>query len=147
MGRFAESRLRDMLAENLDTLEPGLRLHDIEHRLENAVGAGGRMDILARDRHGLYVVVEVKRSDSTAREALDEIAKYTELLRREQGIPPEKIRAIIASTTWHELLIPASNFASDWSLACGVTGFSSIRRHDSSTRSGCLSSPRSARSG
>jgi hypothetical protein len=115
MGRFAESRLRDMLAENLDTLEPGLRLHDIEHRLENAVGAGGRMDILARDRHGLYVVVEVKRSDSTAREALDEIAKYTELLRREQGIPPEKIRAIIASTTWHELLIPASNFARDWS--------------------------------
>lgn len=115
MGRFAESRLRDMLAENLDTLEPGLRLHDMEHRLESAVGAGGRMDILARDRHGLYVVVEVKRSDSTAREALDEIAKYTELLSREHGISPEKIRAIIASTTWHELLIPASNFARDWS--------------------------------
>jgi hypothetical protein len=104
-----------MLAENLDLLEPGLRLHAMEHKLENAVGAGGRIDILARDRHGLYVVVEVKRSDSGAREALDEIAKYTELLRREQGIPPEKIRAIIASTTWHELLIPASNFARDWS--------------------------------
>jgi endonuclease NucS-like protein len=115
MGRFTESRLRDMLAENLDLLEPGLRLHDKEHRLGNTVGAGGRMDILARDKHRRYVVVEVKRSDSTAREALDEIAKYTELLRREQGIPPEEIRAIIASTTWHELLIPASNFARDWS--------------------------------
>jgi hypothetical protein len=104
-----------MLAENLDLLEPGLRLHDVEHRLENTVGAGGRMDILARDKHRRYVVVEVKRSDSTAREALDEVAKYTELLRREQGIPAEEIRAIIASTTWHELLIPASNFARDWS--------------------------------
>jgi Endonuclease NucS len=115
MGRFTESRLRDMLAENLDLLEPGLRLDDMEHRLENAVGAGGRMDILARDRHRRYVIVEVKRSDSTAREALDEIAKYTELLRREEGIPPHEIRAIIASTTWHELLVPVSNFARDWS--------------------------------
>jgi hypothetical protein len=115
MGRFTESRLRDMLAENLDLLEPGLRLDHMEHRLENSAGASGRMDILARDRHRRYVIVEVKRSDSTAREALDEIAKYAELLRREQGIPPQEIRVIIASTTWHELLIPVSNFARDWS--------------------------------
>lgn len=43
------------------------------------------------------------------------MAKYTELLSREQGIPAAEIRAIIASTTWHELLIPASNFERDWS--------------------------------
>ncbi len=110
-----ESRLRDLLAENLSVIEPGLRLVGKEFRLPNAHGTRGSIDLLARDPHGLYVVIEIKRSEGPARQAIHEVAKYTELLRREMHLAPDRIRAIIVSVEWDELLAPVSNFARDWS--------------------------------
>lgn len=105
----AEDRLRDDLANNLDLLEPGLLLVGIEYRLPNEAGTSGRIDILARDRFGLFVVIEIKRSNSVARAALHELHKYAELLRTERGLAPGSIRCVILSTEWAELIRPFSS--------------------------------------
>ncbi|GAA3239964.1 endonuclease NucS domain-containing protein [Actinocorallia longicatena] len=111
-----EAQIRAHLAQRLETLEPGLRLVAEEYVLPNAVGTGGRIDILARDQHQMWVVIELKRADKTAREAANEITKYAELLRRNRGLPADRVRTIVVAleSQWRELLAPLSNIARDW---------------------------------
>jgi RecB family endonuclease NucS len=103
-----EAAIRDELAKRLELIEPGLTLVKTNFPLPNAHGTRGFLDILARDTTGMLVVIEIKRSDSTAREAIHEVLKYVELLRRERGMANDRLRAIIVSTTWRELLVPFS---------------------------------------
>lgn len=58
-----ESDLRDFLAEHLNVIEPGLGLYQDEKGsgVEYAV-EGGRIDILAKERGGRLVVIELKVS-------------------------------------------------------------------------------------
>ncbi len=58
-----EAHLRDFLAKNLERIEPGLRLHNNADRqgVEFPVDSG-RIDLLAVDQHGKYVVIELKLS-------------------------------------------------------------------------------------
>lgn len=59
----AESDLRDFLAGNLDCIESGLRLYEgKEHSGIEFPLDPGRIDILAVDTHGKYVVIELKLS-------------------------------------------------------------------------------------
>ncbi|MGW3116862.1 endonuclease NucS domain-containing protein [Streptomyces sp. NPDC001107] len=116
MTVLLENELRDLLAEQLDVLEPGLTLVQCEFTLsDRPLHTRGWIDILARDRHGLWVIIELKRARSTSREALHEVAKYAELLQRDKQVAPDRIRALIVSTDWRELLVPVSNMARDWS--------------------------------
>ncbi|SFI55038.1 endonuclease NucS domain-containing protein [Caulobacter sp. UNC279MFTsu5.1] len=112
LGLFqTEAELRDYVAERLETLEPGLTLTKIEYELPNPSGAGGRIDIVALDQFDHVVVIELKRSDRSARSTLNELAKYVSLLINEARIPKEAIRCIVLSTEWHELRLPFSFFA------------------------------------
>lgn len=106
----SENTIRDKLVATLDVLEPGLTLVERNHALPNAVGAKGFIDILARDRLGTFVIIELKRSDQSSREALFEILKYIPLFIRLHGVQPHRIRCFIVSTNWHELLVPYSEF-------------------------------------
>ena len=81
-----ESEIRDALAGDLGDLEDGLELIEKEYKLPNPIGGKGFVDILARDRFGLLVVIEIKRSNTTARQAIHEIFKYTALLRTNHGL-------------------------------------------------------------
>lgn len=112
-----EKLIRDHLAANLEILEPEHRLSLVatEFHISNPQGADGFIDVLAKDAYETWVVIELKRSDSSARQALHEIAKYTELLRREKSLPKDRVRSIIVSTSWNDLHTSASNFARDWS--------------------------------
>jgi hypothetical protein len=111
MSRRLEDRIRDYLANNLDVLERGLTLVDTEYTLPSNVGAGGRIDIVARDICGHVLVIEIKRSDQSARQAITEICKYVALFRIDQGLDEKQVRLVVVSTDWHELLLPLSEFA------------------------------------
>jgi len=106
-----EFKLRDHIAANIEDLESGLRILKKEYALQNARGgAGGRADILAADELDHVVVIEVKKSDGTAREALHELSKYVALLIERDRVPRELIRCIVVSTVWHELELPLAYF-------------------------------------
>ncbi|MFM8477300.1 MAG: endonuclease NucS domain-containing protein, partial [Planctomycetaceae bacterium] len=109
---LTESDLRDQLANQLEILEAGLTFLAKEHRLANPFGSKGFIDILAKDRFGNRVIIEIKRSDKTARQALHEILKYVALFTATEGFSPSRIRCFIVSTEWHELLTPFAEFLS-----------------------------------
>jgi hypothetical protein len=112
LGLFAdEAGLRDHIASNLHKIEAGLELLRLEYVLDNPLGAGGRIDILARDRFDHVVCIEIKRSDQSARAALHELSKYVSLLHERDRVPREIVRCIVISTHWSELLLPLSYFA------------------------------------
>lgn len=103
-----ENALRDYIADRLDMIEPGLTLVDREHYLKNARGAAGFLDIFARDSLDRLVIIELKRTDSSAREAIQELFKYAALLRERYLIRDVEYRLILLSVEWHELLTPYS---------------------------------------
>jgi hypothetical protein len=105
-----EVQIRDYLAAHLDMIEPGLTLIEKEYYLPNAIGTRGFIDILARDRFGMSVIIEIKRSNKAAREAAHEFSKYVALLRAKTGIAKERLRCLLLSTEWRELIVPFSEF-------------------------------------
>jgi hypothetical protein len=111
MAAGLEHRIRDYLAVHLDQLEPGLTLVRTEYPLKNPAGADARIDIVAKDRFGHFVVIEIKRHDKAARQALHEICKYTALFRIVHGLDHTHVRVMVVSTEWRELLVPLSECA------------------------------------
>lgn len=105
-----EKKIRENLASNLSIISPNLNLVKEEYYLENPFGAKGYIDILATDSDGDYVIIEIKRSNQTARQALNEILKYPFLLKHKLHVKTSEIKIIIVSTTWHELIAPFSEF-------------------------------------
>ena len=73
-----ENDIRDLLVGQLDLIEPGLELIEKNYYLRNDDGSSGFVDILARDSTGLITVIELKKSDSSGREAIQEIGKYVD---------------------------------------------------------------------
>lgn len=107
---FNENKIRDMLANNLELLEPGLVHIETEHKLPNLHGSKGSIDILARDSAGHRVIIELKRSDTSARSAIHELCKYVVLFKAVHGVPSHRLRCFLVSTHWHELRAPFAEF-------------------------------------
>jgi hypothetical protein len=104
-----EAVIRDNLGRQLDLFEPGLKLLDIEKYIPNRRGTRGFIDILARDARGRLVLIELKRSDASSRDAAHEILKYVEGIKQLLAVRDDELRAFIVSTEWKELLIPFSS--------------------------------------
>lgn len=117
-----ESIIRDKLASNLNILEEGLQLLDVESYLPNNQGTRGFIDLLAQDKNGKYVIIEIKRSNSASRDALHEVLKYLEGLKLKYSIRDSELRVFIVSTEWKELLVPFSSFVNRTSII--TQGFS-----------------------
>lgn len=83
-----ETRLRDFLAKNLDRVEPGLKLYASQERsgIEFPVD-GGRIDLLAVDQNGQYVVVELKLSQGRNK-ALRQLLYYMGWVDQSLGHAP-----------------------------------------------------------
>ena len=113
--RFAaESDLRDFLAKNLDRVEPGLRLfqHGEQTGVEFPVD-GGRIDILAIDQEGSFVVFEFKLSRGRNR-ALGQLLYYMGWVDKNLGKGP--CRGIIVAKEVTDDLVIATQRAADVSL-------------------------------
>ena len=106
-----ENSIRDKLAQRLEVLEPGLQLIVVEYPLPNPVGTKGFIDILARDSFGNRVIIELKRSNQSAREALHQVFKYSALFRSKEGLTYGQVRSFVVSTEWDELRIPFAEFS------------------------------------
>lgn len=98
--KYTESEIRDIIADNLQCIEPGMVLIDTEHYLPNYKGTKGFADILAKDCKDHLTVIEVKKSNSTAREAIHEVFKYLEGVKINKGLRDDEIRLLILSTEW-----------------------------------------------
>lgn len=111
LGLFEnEDELRDEIYNNLSDIEDGLTGIAKNYPVHNANGANGSLDILARDDYGNFVIIEVKRSDAAARQALHELSKYISLFLEDQQVDYHKIRCFVISTDWHELDVSLSYF-------------------------------------
>ncbi|MDE5995082.1 MAG: endonuclease NucS [Oscillospiraceae bacterium] len=108
-----ENDLRELVAKNISKLKPGLTLLQKEQYIPNNHGTKSFIDLYAKDENGLHILIELKRSNAAARQAIHEINKYTESVKRHFGVKDTEIHAIIASTEWTELLLPFSRFYSD----------------------------------
>ena len=116
-----ESDIRDLLVHQLDSLETGLEYLDKEQYIPSHIATRSFIDIVARDADNHFVIIELKRSDGAARQAIHEVLKYVEAIKAYLGMRDDEIRTMIVSTQWAELLLPFSRFCSDTSL--DVTGF------------------------
>lgn len=68
------------------------------------------VDILAKDKENNLVIIELKKSNAAAREAIHELIKYTEFVKKTYAANDDEIKLIVISTEWRELLIPFSKF-------------------------------------
>lgn len=109
--KLTEANIRDRIAANLDLIERGLTLVETEFHLPNRQGASGFLDIFARDAADKLVIIEIKRTDAAAREAIQELYKYVPLLRERFLVKTTDVRLILLSVEWHELATPYAEFA------------------------------------
>lgn len=112
-----ETPLRDLVAKQLSAIEEGLALLSTEKFIPSTIGTRSFIDILAQDKRRRWVLIELKRSDAAAREAIHEIYKYVEAVKDHLGARDDEIRAIVISTEWKELLLPFSRFVHDTAIS------------------------------
>lgn len=112
----AESDLRDFLADNLHVLEPGLIPHSEGQSggLEYPAGAQARIDILAKDQDGRFVVIELKVSRGRYA-AVGQILYYMGWVD-EHLAPGRKCRGIIVAKEISDDLVLACQRIPDVSL-------------------------------
>ncbi|MEH2122603.1 endonuclease NucS domain-containing protein [Nostoc sp.] len=105
-----EAKIRDFLVNNLHLIEDGLNAIKTEFKLPNISGSDGSVDIIARDKFGLIVIIEIKTSNSSAKNASHQLCKYVALIKQNLKIADKDLRCILISTDWHELIVPFSDF-------------------------------------
>lgn len=104
-----ESDLQNFLSKNLSLIEPGLSLYEEEGitGLEFPVG-NRRVDILARDSDGNYVVIELKVSRGYDR-VVGQLLRYIAWIRKYQAEADQRVRGvIIAREISDDLLLACS---------------------------------------
>ena len=108
---MTESEIRDKLSTQLEIFQQNYTLVEKEKFFPNFQGIGTRsfIDLFARNESGKYVVIELKKADSSARQAIHEILKYLEALHIHYSCNTDEVELVIVSTEWDELLVPFSS--------------------------------------
>ncbi len=76
-----EAQYRDLVAANLSAIDASLTLVGAEHEIRLPDGRVSRIDILAKDRFGCFTVIEIKKSNQTARSTVQQLFKYAHFLK------------------------------------------------------------------
>ena len=117
-SQFAlEKDLQRYLAYNLHLIEPGLTLFQDEEitGLEYPAGGGRRIDILAKDKAGGFVVLELKVEKGYDR-VVGQLLRYVNWVRKELAEPGQRVRGIIVCRAMSEDLILACASITDIEL-------------------------------
>jgi hypothetical protein len=98
-----ERDLQRYLAENLECIESGLKLYEDDdlRGIEFEAGGGRRIDILAIDKTGAFVVLELKVSRGYDR-VVGQLLRYMNWVRKELAEPGQSVRGIIICRTISE---------------------------------------------
>lgn len=98
-----EKDLQRYLAENLGCVEPGLKLYEDDdlRGIEFEAGGGRRIDILALDASGAFVVLELKVSRGYDR-VVGQLLRYMNWVRKELAESGQRVRGIIVCRTISE---------------------------------------------
>jgi hypothetical protein len=98
-----EKDLQRYLAENLECIEPGLKLYEDDdlRGIEFEAGGGRRIDILAVDKSGAFVVLELKVSRGYDR-VVGQLLRYMNWVRKELADSGQRVRGIIVCRSMSE---------------------------------------------
>lgn len=97
-----EQDLQRYLAENLECIEAGLHLYEEDGVRGLEFDAGGRrIDILAVDRQGALVVIELKVSKGYDR-VVGQLLRYMNWVRKELAEPGQRVRGLIVCRAMSE---------------------------------------------
>jgi len=118
---YNESALRDNLITKLELLESGLTYSQKEQYIPNKFGTRSFIDLVARDATNRLVLVEVKKTKAAEREAVHEVLKYIEGVKRHLGLKEDEVRVFVVSPDWSELFVPFSSLVHR--TDCSVTGY------------------------
>ena len=108
--KVKESIIRENIAEHIILIDKNLKLVAQEHYIKMPDGKTAFIDILAKDDFGCFTVIELKKSNQTARSAIQQLLKYANFLKRKNRLEEAQIRCVIVSTVWDELEAPFSEF-------------------------------------
>jgi endonuclease len=98
-----ERDLQRYLAENLECLELGLKLYEVEgvRGFEFEAGGGRRIDILAVDKAGAFVVLELKVSKGYDR-VVGQLLRYVNWVRQNLAESGQRVRGMIVCRAMSE---------------------------------------------
>jgi len=102
LGGRRKSRARDHdrivehLIANPDVLEPGITFLGAEHPVSSTSGEVGFLDLLFRDLHSRYVIVEVKVKASELDEGIGKLGRHRRLFAEMNHIERARIRRLLA---------------------------------------------------
>ncbi|HEY9388665.1 MAG TPA: endonuclease NucS [Mycobacteriales bacterium] len=113
-----EAHLQELLAEHIDTLGEGFRL--VRREYPTAIGP---VDIMARDRAGRAVAVEIKRRGEI--DGVEQLTRYLELLNRDPLLAP--VRGVFAA---QEIRPQARVLATDRGIECVTLDYDALRGTD-----------------
>jgi len=85
---ISETDLEDYLADNLDIIEPNLRLIRRQHHTKY-----GKIDLFCLDKQGCYVVIEIKLTPNT--NSPGQLVKYIFSIKQEN--PSSNVRGILVA--------------------------------------------------
>lgn len=134
-----ESKIQKMLIDQLNIIQDDLVFIEKEKYFPSVIGTKSFVDIFAKDGNGRFVIIELKRSNISARQAIHELLKYLEALKENISIKEDEIKLIVISTEWQELLVPFSSFVQKVEL--DVEGFQLFIEEEKLTLSAVKISP------
>ena len=110
-GFALESDLQNYLVKNLGVIEPGLRLYEEEEITGVQFDAGGRfIDILAIDKGGRYVVIELKVSRGHDR-VVGQLLRYMAWIEKNMELSQPVRGIIVAKEITTDLKLATSRIA------------------------------------
>lgn len=109
-----EAHLEALIAENLDSVEGGLRLVGRQYNAPPV----GRIHLLCRDRCGRWVVIEIKKFRASTESIIDQVTRYMGWVQGNLASRREAVRGIVIVGAVDERLSYSVKAVSNLEVKC-----------------------------